>query len=161
MRAELLVSLVLLSGACSAVEAADDHGAAGAAARPSAEEEGTAIGSACEACDGWQPTDNAGTSEGGAPAAIAVPEGYVDTPDLPTGILYCLQPGGVFPTGYLTSNCSNHSDCPGGTLCDDVHCRLPCTVDAECTQPSTCGVPAGKLQVRFCSCSTCVMHVGR
>jgi len=40
-------------------------------------------------------------------------------------------------------------------------CALSLAVHAECTQPSTCGVRAGKLQVRFCSRSTCVMHVAR
>lgn len=160
MRAALFV-LAMLAGACSTVEIPASDGVAGAPATPAGQVDATVIGSSCEAGDGWQPSAGGETSDGGAPTAIAVPEGYLDTPDLPPGVVYCLEPGGVFPNGYLTSNCSKHSDCPSGTLCDDVHCRLPCDADAECTLPSTCGVPAGKLQVRFCSCAGCVANTGR
>ena len=122
----------------------------------------TRIGAACEASDGWQPTDLSVPASGGEPAALPVPDGYTDTPQLPPGVLFCLTPGGVYPNGYLTSNCESDADCPAGTLCDDVQCRLPCVDDAECTAPSICGVPAGKHQVRFCSCNACVLgrHTG-
>ncbi|HEX2876755.1 MAG TPA: hypothetical protein VHP33_36135 [Polyangiaceae bacterium] len=156
----VLVVAALTAFGCASRDEGGEHKAA-VPSTPAVEPSETRIGSACVAEDGWQPGDGLGDSVGGEPAAIAPPDGYVDTPDLPPGILYCLSPGGVFPDGYLTSNCSRHSDCPPGTRCDDVHCRLPCESDELCRSPSVCGAPAGVLQVRFCSCTDCVLHPER
>jgi hypothetical protein len=117
------------------------------------------IGSACVESDGWQSTADpaaARVTSSGEPVAVAVTDQDVDAIMVAPGILYCQEPGGVFPKGYMTSNCKEHSDCSAGTLCDDVHCRLPCKADSECTAPSVCGAPAGVHQVRFCSCNDCV-----
>ena len=121
------------------------------------------IGSACVAEDGWQATGDsasAAATDEKQPQALAVPEGEIDFPSLPPRVGYCLDPGGVYPHGYFTSNCASDSDCPRGSACDDVHCRRPCTADKECAPPTTCGAPAGKLQARFCSCPDCAKRPG-
>lgn len=157
------ICLMLACAACSSARADSASAPVTKVVTPAAQDGKKSIGAACTDKDGWQPpTDPAATARepDDAALAVAVPEGTIDTPDLAPGVRYCLQPGGVFPYGYLTSNCKVHSDCPEGTRCDDMHCRLPCEVDKECATPQVCGVPAGKLQVRFCSCPECVLRAG-
>ncbi len=122
------------------------------------------IGDPCTGTDGWQrPDDSASTgslADGAAPVAIPAQDAEpTDTPTLAPGVLFCIQPGGVYPYGYLTSNCLKDADCPSGALCDGSLCRRACSSDGSCTAPTICGVPAGSGKIRFCSCPKCV-HLG-
>jgi hypothetical protein len=120
------------------------------------------IGNACTLTDGVQPVQVAFPAdvEGRGPVSVDMSrvQRHVDFHALAVGAGYCIPPGGAYPNGYYTMNCSKHADCPGDSVCDDVQCRKPCTSDHDCAKPTTCGEPAGKLAVRFCQCLSCEPH---
>ena len=159
MHKTTLPFLVILLFGCANGKPDSNADANGEVTQSAATPTKKAIGSACVGSDGWQSTADPAAARGASssePVAVAVTDQDVDRTTIAPGILYCLEPGGVFPNGYMTRNCMEHSDCPVGTLCDDIHCRLPCKEDSECAAPYICGVPAGVHQVRFCSCNDCV-----
>ncbi len=115
------------------------------------------IGAACTRSQGWQAPELVTETEvrGRGPVAVNVSavKHPISVAELGPGVGYCIPPGGVYPHGYYTMNCAKDSDCPAGSRCDDVQCRISCTDDHDCLQPSTCGAPIGG--VRFCFCVSC------
>jgi hypothetical protein len=115
---------------------------------------GLAIGDPCQPGDGWQPPDPGigASGDGSTPVAESPSEladaAWLDFPELPPGIGYCLTPGGVYPRGYFTMNCSVDSDCRGVAFCEGAssttigQCRRECFGDADCGSGRSCsGVP--------------------
>jgi hypothetical protein len=118
------------------------------------------IGSSCTQGDGYQATISSGCpGDASTPTTCPVPAGFVDYPQLPPGVGYCLRPGGLYPHGYFTMNCSRQSDCPSGSRCDGSLCRQPCQADQECQAPTTCANGPG--ETRFCQCLTCSPTMGQ
>jgi hypothetical protein len=120
------------------------------------------IGDACTPADGTQVSQVVSPADvvGRGPVAINVSQvsSHIELSSLAVGDGYCIAPGGAYPNGYYTMNCSKHADCPPGSLCDDSQCRRPCTADTDCLKPSLCGAPAGTRGVRFCQCVSCEPH---
>jgi hypothetical protein len=77
----------------------------------------------------------------------------VDSYRLPPGELYCLAPGGAYPSGYVTANCASDTDCRAAA-CDGSLCRTDCDQDADCAAPSKCE-PANCAGLKFCICLAC------
>jgi hypothetical protein len=120
------------------------------------------IGDPCTPADGTQVPQVVSPADivGRGPVAVDVSQvsGHIELSSLAVGAGYCIAPGGAYPSGYYTMNCSRHADCPSGSLCDDSQCRRPCTADTDCSKPSLCGAPAGTRGVRFCQCVSCEPH---
>ena len=133
------------------------------ATQPSGETNGAlttpAIGSPCEASDGWQPEPLiAGDDED----AVNVPREHMDAVHLDPGVGYCLIGSAQYPHGYFTMNCRMDDDCPDASMCEDAPhtngdyglCRAPCENDSECDEPTSC---VGSDKLKFCSCPDCVV----
>jgi hypothetical protein len=112
-----------------------------------------AVGDPCSPEDGWLPAPYA-TTVPTSPTLTQLPPTYIEQWQLPPGVGYCGPPGGVYPYGYFTMNCSTDADCPAGARCDDIQCRRPCSSDRDCKAPTTCMGPSGSL--RFCYCDSCM-----
>lgn len=107
------------------------------------------VGGPCGRADGWQAPEFSHSQAPGSTmpsvtgaqelAAIALKQ----PTDLAPGVGYCIPPGDGYPNGYFTMNCSNDSDCPGGTFCEGIgQCRRPCVKNAECGSGMACvGAP--------------------
>jgi hypothetical protein len=135
---------------------------------------GLRVGDPCTEADGWHPAPiSCDSRDAGNPTTCSVPAGYVDRPQLPPGIGFCLSPGGEYPYGYFTMNCSQNANCPAGSRCDGVLCRRPCTADSDCqsdgVKPFACSDATVGTQAcappvqcapgngfRFCRCLACV-----
>jgi hypothetical protein len=149
----LLVSVFTVALACQAERSCNSEGDA-TVVRTS-----LPIGAACTRADGYQPTISSGCPwDASTPTACPVPAGFVDYHQLPPGVGYCLGPGGLYPHGYFTMNCSRDSDCPAGARCDGTQCRQPCQADQQCQAPSICRDGPGG--TRFCQCPSCIQPMG-
>jgi len=164
MRSAGLLALVLAVSSCPSTSDPPDAG--------------LRVGDPCTEGDGWHPAPiPCDSPDAGRPATCAVPAGYVDRPQLPPGIGFCLTPGGEYPYGYFTMNCSVDANCPAGSRCDGVLCRRPCATDTDCdvhgARPSACndasaGTPACAPAVQcapengfnICRCPACIPKYG-
>jgi hypothetical protein len=109
---------------------------------------GLAIGDPCVRDDGWRPPQVGSVSVVGSTKPVVhlasdlAAIGWKDFHQLASGIGYCLPPGGVYPSGYFTMNCSVDSDCPGSAFCDSGHCWRECFHDSDCGSGMSCsGTP--------------------
>jgi hypothetical protein len=148
-----LVAIVLVFGAgcqesLSGVGGSDDPGPAKAAI---VSQSARAVGDACNSVDGWTPAPLPLSAPivGGKPVAIAVLPGRTERHQLATGVGFCLPPGGIYPNGYFTMNCTTDSDCLGSARCDGELCREPCSRDSECGSGTRCR--GGDASLRYCT----------
>jgi hypothetical protein len=139
--------LLVLNGCGQRVEEKFDRVFAGASTTSVG---GLRIGDACARSDGWQQpaVGTANIDASSAPvlydAAYLAAIGWKDFHQLPAGTGYCLPPGGAYPNGYFTMNCSADSDCPDSAFCDGAssttsgQCRRECSSNADCGSGMSC-----------------------
>jgi hypothetical protein len=107
------------------------------------------VGDPCTPQDGYQIPPFDIPNDGSAPVGI-VPSGVIDYHQLPPGTAYCMAPGGKYPHGYFTMNCSVDADCTAGSVCDGTRCRAPCTKHSDCRKPTVCWPDSDAGAPRFC-----------
>jgi hypothetical protein len=103
------------------------------------------VGGPCGRTDGWQAPEFSHSQAAGSttPAVTGAQElaaiSVKQPTDLAPGVGYCIPPGDGYPNGYFTMNCSQDSDCPGGTFCEGIgQCRRPCAKAADCGSGMAC-----------------------